>query len=104
MSFENPGGFHLASMTLTHFVEKVLNKNGRSGVVQIAVHENDAFDLFELGKSEVGRHGSVAALFAVNAETDVGFLNHAHVVGSISNCSGHRLGTTVLDQFDNLEK
>ena len=84
-------------------IEKVEDENGGACVVEIAVYEESALEILELGEAEVGRDGGVAALLAKQAHAHVRLLNHGDVVGAVSNSACHRLAAAVFHQFDDLK-
>ena len=88
---------------MAYFIKEVMHQNGSAGVVEIAVGEQKASSVFELAEGEVGAASGVSALLAVNAEADMGFLDHGDVVGAVSDRCRHRLVLAFLDQSHDLD-
>ena len=64
------------------------------------MNQDYSASVLELGERKVSRSSSVASLFAEDAKAHVRFLDHAHVIGSISDRCCHWLGSRVLDKFN----
>jgi len=65
-------------------VEEVADGLCHSPVRPAAMDEDEALQEPELADGVVGRHGRLATLDARNADTDVGLLDHGHVVGAVT--------------------
>ena len=89
-------------MFFAYFIEKVQDQVGRSRVVPEAVNDEDTFEILEFGEGKISRSSSISALFAKNAQAHVGLLNHAHIVGAVTDCGRHWLLLALFHQADNL--
>eukprot|EP00047_Mylnosiga_fluctuans_P014814 m.41369 g.41369 ORF g.41369 m.41369 type:complete len:493 (-) comp5665_c0_seq2:2098-3576(-) len=82
-------------------VEEVAQEAAQAEVRPAAVHQQQALEEPELGDREVRSEDCLTALEARDADTDMGRLDHADVVGAITDCKRDCM-LAVLDQLDDL--
>ncbi len=66
--------------TYSILVEHVESHASELLVAPVAVDEEEALEMGELGDGEVGGHDGLHALLSADAHADVGALDHIHVV------------------------
>lgn len=73
------------------FVKKISQKLAHAIVRPSAVHQQQTFQVPELSDRIVAGQDGLHSLLAGDADTDVGRLNHGHVVGSVADGQRDRL-------------
>lgn len=80
-------------------VERVENDSTDTRVTPCAVDQQKLSEESELGDRNVGGSSSLKTFHTANTNTDMGGLNHRHIVGTITN--GEKQGLEVtLDKLD----
>lgn len=93
------GGLNVAVQTTYYvLIEEVEDESGQSAIAPMAVHKQQSDQELEPGHSKVASHDSLHALASCYPDTDVSLLDHASIVGTITNSQGH-LAEATLDKF-----
>ena len=71
------------------FVEEIEYESGQSAVVPVSMHQQESDQELEAGHGKVAGHDRLHALPPSDADTHVCLLDHAHVIGTITNGQGH---------------
>jgi hypothetical protein len=83
----------------TYLVEEVGNTLGETAIGPATVNKHKSLKKTELTDCIVGRHDGLPAFFTSNTNTNVGFLDHGNIVGTITNGQRHDIKAD-LDKLD----
>lgn len=75
-----------AALNFTHqtFVEHDASEPGQAVIAPVPMHQHQALQEPEPGDGKVRRHDSLHSFLARDSHADVGRLNHADVIGTIT--------------------
>lgn len=72
------------------FIKEILNQSGNAPVVPMTVNEEHFSQELKPRESEVRASHGLATFFSHDTKSYMGFLNHGHIIGSITNRSCNR--------------